>query len=166
MTTYARRGPEAFAEAIVATLTAHLPAEITAVNAAWADTVPLAAPARYEVFNRAVEGGPFPVVMVEPDGGRQVSQGQTIWAEVAHHAVITLWCVGDDPLTVKQQRSRYLWAIWQVLMKHPDLDGSLGAINTNLDEYALAGFKAETGAALFGAAAWRVSAPIAELVQS
>lgn len=164
--TYAKRGPEAFAEAIAAMLRTWLPAEITAVNAAWADETPLVAPVAYRVFNRGVEGGPFPVVMVEPDAGRQVSQGQTVWAEVTHNAVVTIWLDGDDALTVKRQRSRYLWALWQTLMKHPDLDGSLGAIGVDIGEYALTGFQGEKTPRLFGAAAWRVSATIAELAQS
>ena len=166
MPTYAKRGPEAFAEAIKATMQANLPTEITAVNNAWADSTPLVAPLRYEVFGRAIEGGPYPVLMVEPDIGKQVSHGQTQWAEVTHSAVITLWFDGDDMLTVKQQRARYVWALWEVLMKNPALDGSLGAIEVDPEEYAVDGFKHENNPKLFGAAAWRVSATIAELVQS
>lgn len=51
------------------------------------------------------------------------------WSSWEHHVVIIVTCSGSDELSLDEFVKRYVVAMWEVISKHPQLDGSLiGAV--------------------------------------
>lgn len=125
----AKGGPEAVCEAVAATLATSLPATLTSIWADWGDgtTVPLANPKAVLAMRRPLLAE-FPWLVCEPIGGQQVANGAQLWGEVDHRVAVTAWLRGDTETVLQKQATRYLWAIWRVLMEHQGLDGSLSGL--------------------------------------
>ena len=126
-----KKGPDLVAVALANTMSLYLPAEIDAVNAAWNDpnTVP-ALPYPKKIFSeRRLEVPESPTLMIAVAKAKQTANGayssQTGWASMTYPFDVMLIFRGDKLHILERMGRRYAQAIWEVLMKHQELDGSL-----------------------------------------
>lgn len=121
------KGAEAVEAAVAATLDANIAGELAAVSAAWNDGVPLPAP-------KLVHAGElklvreFPTILVVSVDGRETDDGAPVWGNQTHRLDVVTFLAGDNEETLDRQGKRYLVAIWEVIKKHQDLDGSLSGL--------------------------------------
>lgn len=126
-----KKGADLVAVAIANTFQSYLPGEIDNVNGAWNDaaTVPaLPYPKKY-FSERRLEVPESVCLMVGMLGARQTANGayssQVGWGSMAYEFEVTLWLKGDKLHILERMARRYGQAMWETLMKHQELDGSL-----------------------------------------
>lgn len=166
-----KKGSDLIAVAIANTFSAHLPAEIDAVNAAWNDpaTVPaLTYPKKY-FSERRLEVPESPTLMVGMLGAHQSANGayspQTGWAMLAYEFEVTLWLRGDKLHILERMARRYGLAMWEVIMKYQGLDDSIpGQTGVDLVEMAMnpAPFGDAAPLTLIYAVGWRGMVHVAQ----
>ena len=121
------KGGEAVAQSMVNALGTYLNTEIDAISTAWGDSVPLPhVPSAniYTMLRKAIPAEGVAIV-VTPFSGRQLVNHATDWGQIAHRIEVDVVCQSDDQYIVQAQLDRYLTAIWQVVMKYPQLDSSI-----------------------------------------
>ncbi len=151
--------------AVANTLTTYVNAQIDAISAVWNDGVPL--PHVAQVYNGYREMVPeYPVILVSSRGGKQRTNGATVWAEIDHRLDVSILVQCDDEPTLDQQMQRYLVAIWEVLMVNQGLDGSLsGLAGVDPVEYGRSGmYKLEKSTLLMEAGGWSIVVHVVESV--
>jgi hypothetical protein len=122
-------GPEAVAEALAATLVAHVNEAVAILNAEANDGTPvptIAAGNIYALHRSLVPE--YPALVVTPVAGHEIGNGAPSWGEVDHHLDVTVLCQSDDNLVLDRQIARYLWAIWRTIKVYQGLDGSLSGL--------------------------------------
>lgn len=119
------QGPEAVAEAHVATLTAHLAAEMTTVWSAWNDTVPQPTFAVIVPTDISEEQHDYPAISVVAEMGEVVEDGTPNWQLMTYHVRVLVYLTSDQIETLQKMMMRTLTAIKRTLMHNPNLDGSL-----------------------------------------
>lgn len=128
------QGAEAGAVAIINTLNAHMPAALDTIYTAWNDTIPKNYPQQvYAMHQDLIDLGNFPCVVVTWLGSQQVANDATVWGEIEHRYQVSAGVVTDDRTTLERMALRHAWAIRQVLMTYPGLDGSLAGYGGGLD---------------------------------
>lgn len=126
-----QKGADLVAVAIANTFQSYLPGEIDNVNGAWNDptTVPALAHPKAYFSERRLEIPESPSLMVGMLGGKQTANGayspQTGWGQMTYEFEVTLWIRGDKLHLLERMARRYGQAMWEVLMKYQNLDGSV-----------------------------------------
>lgn len=125
-----KKGGEAVAASMAATFTTAINAEIDAIKAVWGDSVPLphVAASNIYVMLRKVIPNEGVAIVITPFSGKQVVNHATDWGQIAYRMEVDVVCQSDDEYTVQAQLDRYLTAVWQVVMKHQQLDGSIDTV--------------------------------------
>lgn len=126
-----KKGADLVAVAIANTFQSYLPGEIDNVNGAWNDvaTVPaLVYPKRY-FSERRLEMPESPSLMVGMLGAKQSGNGayspQAGWGSLVYEFEVTLWIKGDKLHILERLARRYAQAMWEVVMKYQNLDGTV-----------------------------------------
>lgn len=134
-----RQGPEAVAQAISATLQAHLNGDIDTQWTAWSAgdpsgevTPPKLYPAKYYVFRRDLIGSAdYPVVLISPGPGSQLLLNHATtpnvvgaaWTLERHHLFVEVGMLGSDEYQLQASVTRLVYALRTCLLKHMELDG-------------------------------------------
>lgn len=121
-----KKGAEAVAAALVATLSANANAALDAIWSAWGDatTNPEVYPRKVFKFRQDLIRE-YPVWVVSWLGTQQPSNGATQWAEQDHRFDVSALCRADSQPVLETQVVRHTLAIWEILMANQLLDGSL-----------------------------------------
>lgn len=162
----ANKGPEAAIAAVVATLVANLNAALDAIYTSWGDsaTIPNVHPLSIFKF-RPAPPPELPCVIVSSLGGRQQENGQPYWGLVDHTLDVTALVESDQINVVETQATRYLWAIWEVFMAHPLLDGSMSGLSGfDLGRYGRSGAYPSKAGLLEEAVGWEITVHVEESV--
>lgn len=162
----ANKGPEAAIAAVVATLTANLNAQLDAIWTAWGDsaTIPNVHPLSIYKF-RPAPPPELPCVVVSSLGGRQLENGQPYWGLVDHVIDVTAMVTSDQVNVVETQATRNLWALWEVFMAHPLLDGSMGGLSGfDLGRYGRSGAYTNKNGLLQEDVGWELTVHVEESV--
>ncbi len=124
------KGPEALERSMAATLQQYLPAELAAVYSAWAPydaadgiSVPQAPPLHYLAGLRDVVSE-YPSLVVVSETWNQTANGAQLWGSHDHHLLVVEYLSSDDQHILDIMTKRAAVAIWEVLMKHQQLDGT------------------------------------------
>jgi hypothetical protein len=121
-------GPEAAAEAVAATLVAHVNDAVATINAAYTDmTLPTFAAANIYALHRSLIPE-YPAIVVGSVDGKELANGAPNWAEDDHRLDVAILCQSDDELVLDKQTLRYLWAVWRTLKVQQALDNSLSGL--------------------------------------
>lgn len=113
--------------AVANTLTLNLAAEITAVNAAWNDSLTLStSPTIINGYRDPIPE--YPAIVVSWVDTDIVLDAATNWQETHHRVEATLICQALEMSTLDAMVQRYLTAMWEVFLKNPGLDGSLSGL--------------------------------------
>lgn len=130
MVTTVIKGPEALERSVAATLATYLPAELTAIQAAWAPydaadgiSVPLTAPLHYLAGLRDLVSE-YPTLIVLSEVWKQTLNGAELWGSHDHNLLIVGYLNSDDQHILDIMTKRYAVGIWETLMKHQALDGT------------------------------------------
>jgi hypothetical protein len=162
-----KKGPEAAIAAVVATLTANIHAALDTIWTAWGDsaTIPKVYPLSIYKF-RPPPPPEYPCIIVSSLSGRQITNDMTQWGEVDHILDVTAICESDTVSVVETQATRYLWAIWEVLMNAPNLDSSMsGLAGVDLGKYGRSGAYPKAGSGMLDeAVGWEVIVHVMESV--
>jgi hypothetical protein len=125
------KGPEALERALAATLATYLPDELAAVWAAWAGydaedgiSVPLVAPRHYLPGLRDLVQE-LPSIVVGSELWAQTANGAEMWGSHDEHLLIIGYLSSDNQHLLDVMTKRYAVAIWEVVMKHQRLDGTI-----------------------------------------
>lgn len=124
MTVY--HGVEAVENAVAATFSANLQAVVNKVYSDAADGIPNVTIAQFYAGKRDVVPE-YPSVVVSSIEGQQPLDG-TLWGEVNHRIDVAIICQSDDKRTLDIQTKRILWAVWDCLKAHQNLDNSLNGL--------------------------------------
>ena len=124
------KGGNAVALSLAGALTSYVNAEVDAISAAFADTVPLphVAAANIYVMRKAVIPAEGAALVVAPVGGKQLANHATSYGEIAYHMEVAAICQSDNDYILQAQVDRYLTAVWQVVMKYQQLDGTIDTV--------------------------------------
>lgn len=139
-----KKGADLVAVALANTFQTYLPGEIDTVNAAWNDapSVPaLTHPKKYFSERRMVMPD-APTLMIGMLGARQTGNGaysaQTGWGSLTYEFEAVLWIRGDKLEILERMARRYSQAMWEVIMKYQNLDGTApGQTGVDLLELAM-----------------------------
>lgn len=171
-----KSGPEAMVEAMVALMQNGYPGPpiaapslataLTTIWNAWNDaaTTPLFLPAQYLAWERDVHGD-LPAIEVDWLPGQQTDTMATTYGLVTHNLVVTAWIQADSYPTLRRIASRYVWGMWDVMMKGQRLDGSISNIVAVHPRHYLdndPGPHRQKGGPLRQAVGWQVEIPVEE----
>jgi hypothetical protein len=166
-----KKGPEAVEVSIAATLALYLNAQIDAIQAVWADNVLMPYPKKiYAGYRMVIANAAYPALVVSSLDGTQTAYGGggSGFGEIAHRLDVSVVMMSDNQHTLDIQTKRYVEAIWQVLMAHQQLDGTLpGLVGVRPQRYGRSGAYPQKGRGsnlVLQAAGWEVVVTMEDLV--
>lgn len=135
------QGPEAVAEAHVATLKNHLATEIAWVWAAWNDGLPQPSFDALAILPYDIDGLQYndPAIGVIPEQwDTEIDGTGQGWQVTAYHLRLMVYLISDTQASVQKMTMRALQAVQRMYLNQPNLDGSVaGYLGTTVQQGVL-----------------------------